>query len=698
MDKNLRKAAFALAAALVVPVSAFAQDVESSTSTDVVDAAVESPSVESSSDVVSESSGSTEAVSDAVTSVESTEAEDSASVASEDVPKEEVNMAQQIQENQDNKAARKEAMRQLSQAYPEGEDSEASRPASEPEVQVASAAAAATAAYIPPTFKTTERMPRFEHHGVFRTRLNYFGNYDLNTFGTSPVGVPISSSDRGTNDQKANVQTDDDAHFGANIRFRYQPTIHITESIRISGTFDVLDNLVLGTTPNGLRENWGANEFFSFNGATPVNGDSMLANALTVKALYGEADTIIGTFRAGRVPTHWGLGIVYNDGGVYKRDQQITEGHGWKCLDCDSSDAVDKVEWRIRDPFFDSLYLQFSWDFVNSGIASYANLQNDSFGQAFDLDESDDVLQFTISVFDRPITQQEIDERYRNMFETRHWVADWGVFYSYRKQDSAPDANSAAIVPNNGAASTYDLYAKKAEAHVFDLWGRFFLPLPKDIMLRLEGEFVGAVGSVELDLNEEGMERDILQFGAAVEAEIWWKDLVAGAKTGVAWADNMKYSGHNLIEKSDEVVMGSIFRFDPSYRVDEIMFHELMGGINNAWYLNVYGEYKFPLELSQTTMSLGARLDLMTAAAIVKDATPGRQAWYGFEADAKVFYEESDRFRFEIGAGVFAPGGAWERVNGSTYPTLPSSTVYSDSEEHEPEVAWNVIANLYFMF
>ncbi|MBQ1266025.1 MAG: hypothetical protein IIY06_04565 [Proteobacteria bacterium] len=603
-----------------------------------------------------------------------------------------VNMAQTVKDSQSNKAARKEAMRNLSAAYPENSEAvPAPAPVAEANVQET------PAKYVPPSFKTTERLPRFEHHGYFRTRLNYFGNYDLDTRGTSPVGVPLNADQRGSDAQENIEMGDADAHLSGNIRFRYQPTIHITESVRISGTFDVMDNLTLGTSPNGLRENWGANVFFTFDGADAVKGDSLLSDAISIKALYGEADTILGTFRVGRVPTHWGMGLVYNDGGVYKRDQQITEGHAWKCLDCDGGDAVDKVEWRIRDPFYDMLYLAFSWDFINSGLSSY---KQDSMAQAFDLAESDDVLQFTLSIFDRPISQQEIDTRYRKMFETREWTADWGILYSYREQNQAPEVNAA--LQDDGAAATYLLYEKSAKAHVFDLWGRFYIPLPKEVMLRLEAEFVGVAGSVKLDLNDEGDKRDILQFGLGFEGEVWWRDLVTGIKTGFAWADNMKFSGHSMIENYNlgVVPMGSILRFDPSYRIDDIMFHELMDGINNAWYLNIYGEYKFPLELSQMTMALGARLDLSTAAALVKDATPGDSSWYGFEADLKLFYEESDRFRFEIGAGVFVPGNAWQHKPASDYPILPSQSVYKDStsDTYDPEVAWNVIANLYFMF
>lgn len=587
--------------------------------------------------------------------------------------------------------ARKEAMRNLSKRYPADGSAET---ATAPTQEAARPSEPVQARVIPAAQKTSERMPHFEHHGYFRTRLTAFGNYDLNTRGTSPVPAPLDSKHRG-NAAQDNIETSDsDALLGGNIRFRYSPTIHISETVRIAGSFDVLDNLVMGTTPNGLRTNWGSDAFFTFNGAEPVNADTIGRNAITVKALYGEADTIIGTFRAGRLPAHWGMGIIYNDGGVYKRDEQIIDGQGWKCLDCDSSDAVDRIEWRVRDPFFDALYLDFSWDFINSGLASY-NLQKDSLGQAFDLADNDDVLQFTLSVFDRPISQQEVDERYRALYESRDWTVDWGVLFSYREQSIA--AESEAKQTNDGASSTYDMYKKNAKAYAVDLWGRFFIPCPKDVLLRLEAEFVGVFGSVSHDTGHDGKSRDITQIGFAFEGEVKWRDLTTGLKTGVAWADNMVYSGHSMIEQLDVVPIGSILRFDPNYTVDTIMFRELMGGINNAWYLNLYGEYKFPIQMPQTTMALGARLDLTTSGAVEKEATPGNASWYGFEGNVKLFYDESDRFRFEIGAGIFVPGKAWKNVN---YPILPSQSVYenSTSEAYDPDIAWNVLANLYFMF
>lgn len=699
MHSSRLRRLFAIAAAFAIPMTATAQEAPVDTSlsdveqvsVDVDTAALEAAAAAEIAAIEAAAAAELAAI-EAAAAAELAAIEAATDEAASATREPEDSLPNQLQQQMSEQEARKAAMRELSTAY-----AEEGRTRTTSQSAAAAETVAPAAVFIPPGPKTSERMPRFEHHGVFRTRLNYFGNYDLDTRGTSPVAAPLNSSQRGTTQQEHISSDGSDARLGGNLRFRYSPTIHITESIRIVSSVDILDNFVMGTTPNGLRNNWGADNFFSFNGGEPVTTKNLGANLISLKALYGVAETIIGTFRMGRVPTHWGMGLVYNDGGVFKRDEQILFGQGWRQLDADSSDAIDRVEYQLRDPFFDSMYFTFSWDFVNSGLASY-NLQQDALGQAFDLAESDDVIQFTMAFFDRPISQQEIDERYMRLFEKRSWAIDWGLLFSYRKQDQAPVPD--AQVSGTGNAATYELYEKGAEAYIIDLWTRAYIPFPKEVMLRLELEFAGAFGSVSLDSGSDGEDRKIIQIGVGLEAEVTWRDLVTGLKTGAAWSDKMVYSGHPIIDQLAEVPMGSIMRFDPNYHVDQIMFRELMGGINNAWYLNLYGEYKFPLEMPQMTMALGVGLDLTTSVALEKSATPGQSSWYGFEANVKLFYEESDRFRFELGGGIFAPGRAWQRKPSSIYPILPSQSVYEDSssETYKAKVAWNVLANAYFMF
>ena len=164
-------------------------------------------------------------------------------------------MSQTVEDQKADRESRKEAMRNLSKQYP----ADAAAPAPAAGAGETSAAAGASepvrARVIPAAQKTSERMPHFEHHGYFRTRLTAFGNYDLNTRGTSPVPAPLDSEQRGNATQDNIDAKDSDALLGGNLRFRYSPTIHISETVRVTGTFDILDNLVMGTTPNGLRAN-----------------------------------------------------------------------------------------------------------------------------------------------------------------------------------------------------------------------------------------------------------------------------------------------------------------------------------------------------------------------------------------------------------------------------------------------------------
>ncbi len=67
---------------------------------------------------------------------------------------------------------------------------------------------------------------------------------------------------------------------------------------------------------------------------------------------YGEVHGELGTFRFGRMPVHWGLGVWQND------------GHG---LNADFGDSVDRVQW---DRAFGDLFVRAAFDVDGYGLAS----------------------------------------------------------------------------------------------------------------------------------------------------------------------------------------------------------------------------------------------------------------------------------------------------------------------------------------
>jgi len=108
-----------------------------------------------------------------------------------------------------------------------------------------------------------------ELNGYFRSRLDYMRGFDLGTYdpvlgrGTSSVPPPIlyrpfdgfpGCEENGTPDDFPGqvceaTEEDTQSLVSMNMRFRLEPTLNVSEDIRIKGTVDIFDNLVMGSTP-----------------------------------------------------------------------------------------------------------------------------------------------------------------------------------------------------------------------------------------------------------------------------------------------------------------------------------------------------------------------------------------------------------------------------------------------------------------
>ena len=75
-------------------------------------------------------------------------------------------------------------------------------------------------------------------------------------------------------------------------------------------------------------------------------------------------------------------------------------------LDCDFGDSVDRIMGVTN--VFDT-YLAISWDFPSEGATGFSGNQtwlNQPDGQPYDLDQRDDVNQWTIAIFNDPVTDR----------------------------------------------------------------------------------------------------------------------------------------------------------------------------------------------------------------------------------------------------------------------------------------------------
>lgn len=515
--------------------------------------------------------------------------------------------------------------------------------------------------------KLAERRPTFpyfEHSGYFRFRADFFHNGHLSTVipgdgrsGTSGIPAPLTENQINNEDESVSrlVGTEDAKVLAsANIRLRYSPTLHISESLRVRATFDILDNLVLGSTPD-FASNLSRPDVplsaFTQSAAPPSDGRNGFNDSIRVKEAYGEFQPAF-LLRLGRQASNWGLGILANS----------NMRHGSVDFDDDFGDFTDRA--LVLFKAFD-VYVAAAWDYVYSGAISDDPAQ--AFGQPVDLGTADDVNQYVLSFFQRPMSEAEKMKRKVDVYEHFKPAFDWGLYAVYRTQDFDLDNTSLEAWRTLGGNRTYDqlgLVPRGAWALIPDLWLRYEQRFDFFSGLRVELEVAAVFGGIDDVANEIGGQassRDLEQFGAALEVQYDVNQLSVGLDAGFATGDSAEGFGildrHTLSEQDgspNTKVTG--FRFDRDYQVDLILFREVIGSVTNALYIKPWVAYDF---FDSPEDKLGVRLDLMYAQALVPEATPGNEAFLGFEADVRLFFHNKAGFMLDVEAGLLLPGGAF---------------------------------------
>ncbi len=526
---------------------------------------------------------------------------------------------------------------------------------------------------------TRKHYPWVEHHGYFRFRGDWFLRPHLlvgragagaQTVTTSGVLPPLNRNVPNSGDQstlKGSAKTNDRIA-GANIRLRYSPTLHVADWLRVHATVDVLDNVVLGSTPDyALLRPDAPLVVFSGGQAPPSAGRNSLVDSVRVKEAYGEASTIIGLLRVGRMASHWGLGILAN-GGTH--------------IDSDYGDYVDRIMLVTR---LWGVYIAGAYDFVGSGLL--AADPNQFFGQPYDATPIDNVHEGVLAFFQRPLTDEDRALRAKRLDVERRPVFDWGVYTVFRRQrydatsahqpTYAPEVTGAGGFPKDNTVTpkTFDDFVflpREAWAVVPDFWARFLWHPSAGDALRIELEAVAIFGefSAAQDVGETNTARTVRQWGGVLQSEYRHYGLKVGLELGAASGDEAQYLGlrdninfFELDAQGQTVPNRTItnFKFDQNYYVDLLLFREVIGAVTNA----VYAKPTIAYDLFEgSDDSLGGQLDVITAWPLEPSATPGRGDWYGVEFDLSLFYQAAKRFRMDLAWGTLIPGSAFDLVKG----------------------------------
>jgi uncharacterized protein (TIGR04551 family) len=543
--------------------------------------------------------------------------------------------------------------------------------------------------------------PVIQLHGYFRTRGELYHNFSLGRSSSSILNPPNQSAalQRGTaagGDQQflfplpidnsytavngSNGKTVavcgsngtsncfDKTETSANLRLRLDPEIHISDNLRILSQLDLLNNIVLGSTPDsyanqpfvqgnnnntvtpgmgiGTGTGWaygnasaGYNgyaptSFFSTTQGSPTAGVNSFQNAVNVNRVWAEYQTPLGEVRFGRMPQHWGLGMLVNSGDTIDSDYQST---------------IDRIMFATGIKSID-LYFGAGWDFPATGPTNSTPFDVYG-GQPTNTCNLCNVNQWMAFVAHR--TNPEIQR-----LELAHGdvVLNGGLYALFRSQyidvqtGQTPNSIDYSQATNNG------LEPRQAWAFTPDVWGQLLWN-----KLRIEAEFAtiqGQIGYLPNVTQSLPNTTGIHQYGLASQAEYRAIDDKLDMQFGFGFASGDSYavngpSGtfegalqppNNQVQtelnQNGQPSSLSTFRFHPDYRIDLIFYRNILSRVEGSYYFRPSVDYDFLRHADGEKLGGGAAVIWSRASEFFQ--TPGHARDLGVELDLQLYYQSKD--------------------------------------------------------
>ncbi len=457
----------------------------------------------------------------------------------------------------------------------------------------------------------------FDLHGYFRTRVEDLSNFDLDR-GLTPSGAPLFPVPAGGGQ---NI-------FYGDMRFRTDFAAYgLGGNVAVKARIDMLDDVPMGGNPDGVPS----------AASTQLAGGS---GAFRIKRAWGEAKTPIGVIAAGRMGNAWGLGMLANGG---------------DCADCDSGDAQDRLAFVTS---LGGLIWAAAYDLSWIGPTDYRMDGIRQLGWAPSTDVH--TVTFATMRWNDDLTQ---DRRRAAGMAT----VNYGAYLSHRWQvDDAPYAYlpiAASALPG-----TQPIVARGFSATAIDGWFRLIAP-----GMRVEIEAAVMTTTVAQPSLLPGVQsnRDVqgTQIGVALESDFGDVEdpFSAGLDMGYASGNDAPGFGVTTNPTAPVAQPGDLdglqidlpsqrradaFKFHSDYRIDRILFREIIGTVTGAAYLRPHARYDL--------MKIGTGLLQASIAGIGSFAdyainAPGQKRPLGIEIDPTLAYGSRDGFGVALEYGVLFP-------------------------------------------
>jgi uncharacterized protein (TIGR04551 family) len=441
--------------------------------------------------------------------------------------------------------------------------------------------------------------------GYLRTRGEALYNLDLDR-GLTPSGSPLFPVSQA--DPKAQTLTHWDMRLRTDVKL-YAPG----SMVGVKARFDMLDNIALGSLPEGIP--------------SAVTTQRQPADAIRIRRAWGEVLLPFGLLAAGRMGTHWGLGMVANGG---------------DCLDCDSGDASDRIAFLT--PLAGHIWA-LAYDFSATGPTAPRPAQN----RVIDLERSTNVRTATFAWM-----RYTGDDRRAQRRADGKTTVDYGSYITHRWQNDdvpgtyLPTAQPIDPFANGGAG----IMARNFRASAFDAWLRFTFPWGR---VEAEGAFLTA--SVEQASLVPGvLLRDPVksrQLGAALQSDFGTGESRFSGGLDGGYASGDPAPGFGVVQNANAraPVAGDLdgpqanprrdnridnFRFHPDYRIDRILFREILGAVTDAVYARPHARVRIT---GAKSAQLSAHAAVIASSAVKASSTPSGKAPLGVEVDPSLVFE-----------------------------------------------------------
>jgi uncharacterized protein (TIGR04551 family) len=474
--------------------------------------------------------------------------------------------------------------------------------------------------------------------GYYRLRGDLFDNFALRR-SADPGGYTLFPTPP-NNPNKATQTT-------ADMRLRLEPVLNVSEQVRVLSQIDLLDGTVLGSGQTGY--------------AVPAVDSKVTLDRpeVRVKRAWGEVQTPLGLLSFGRMPSQWGLGIL---------------AHAGAGLDDDRGDSVDRLQlavpWR-QSPLGPLVVVPY-YDIESSGLIS-ENLAGS--GQPISLSKADERWALGLKAV-RIDTDEELQRKMASGASS--W--NYGAFYGYHAQHYSLAPTAAAPLPGSPQVVPVTTVPVGLSYQTLDLWARW-----RTKRARLEVEVAGVYGTIaddRLKLTDPAQGPvKLRQLGGAAQFDYRPSDgkLLLGVEYGMASGDRTPGMGNHperglpqngSIDGSqigtaipsggalhDDFIRN--FRFNPAYRVDLILWRDLLGSVTDAWYLKPTLRY-------DVLEGLSLRAALVYSQAMYASSTPStKHRPLGLELDTGIHYASDDGFNAWLAWGFLHPLDGLDYMQGT---------------------------------